>query len=151
MPTLVSSPQVEIEMDKGGRVRIELYVDQAPNTVDNFLRLVDNGFYNGLRFHRVVPNFVVQAGDPKADGTGGPGWTIKFERNNLPHLEGTLAMARKQDLDSAGSQFYICLTPQPHLDGQYCAFGQVVEGMDVVRTIRAGDVIRSIARVPGKK
>lgn len=146
-----SSPQVEIELEKGGRILIELYIDQAPNTVDNFLRLVDNGFYNGLRFHRVAPRFVVQGGDPKADGTGGPGWTIKFERNNLPHLPGTLAMARKQDLDSAGSQFYICLTAQPHLDGQYCVFGQVVEGMDIVQSIRAGDVMRSVTRVGAKR
>jgi len=144
---VTQNPMVEIEMDKSGRITIELFVDQAPNTVENFLKLVDSGFYNGLRFHRVVPGFVVQAGDPKGDGTGGPGWTIKFERNTVPHKEGTLSMARKQDLDSAGSQFFICLAPQPHLDGQYCAFGQVTDGMEFVRKIAAGDTMRTVQRV----
>lgn len=144
MARLTTNPMVLIEIDRGGKIVLELFVDQAPNTVANFLKLVENGFYNGLRFHRVVPGFVVQGGDPKADGTGGPGWTIKFERNNVRHAEGTVGMARKQDLDSAGSQFYICLSPQPHLDGQYCAFGQVVEGMDLVHKLRAGDYMRTL-------
>lgn len=145
-----------------GKVVLDLFPKDAPKTVENFEKLVKEGFYNGIVFHRVVPRFVVQAGDPQAKGTpgkdfvynpdpahptlpiagtGGPGYTIKAEFNSRKHLKGALAMARKADPDSAGSQFYICLEPQPGLDGQYTVFGQVTEGMKVVDTIQQGDSI----------
>ena len=128
-----------------GDIVIDLYEQQAPKTVANFKKLAREGFYNGLSFHRVVPNFVVQGGDPQGNGTGGPGYTLEAEIDtNLKHLTGTVATARKGDRvnpekRSSGSQFYICLAPQPHLDGGYTIFGQVVEGMDAVRKIRKGD------------
>ncbi len=136
-----------IELAKGGRIVIEFYPDDAPNTVDNFIKLAQKGFYNGLKFHRVVPGFVVQGGDPLGDGTGGPGYTIKAEFNSRKHLTGTVAMARAMDPDSAGSQFYICLEPQPGLDGQYTVFGQVIEGMDLVKGIKVGDVMKKVTIV----
>lgn len=145
-----------------GKMVIELYPKDAPKTVENFKKLVGQGFYNGIIFHRVVPGFVIQAGDPHAKGiagkdfvyefdpskpnlpiagTGGPGYNIKAEFNSRKHLKGTVAMARSQQPDSAGSQFYICLAPQPGLDGQYTVFGQVIEGMDVIDKIQQGDKI----------
>ncbi len=127
-----------IETNKG-TIELDLYPDVAPNTVDNFAKLTNKGFYNGLTFHRYEPDFVIQGGDPQGNGTGGPGYNIKAEFNNKHHIEGTLAMARAWDPDSAGSQFYICLAPAPHLDGQYTVFGQVTKGMDVVHKLRAGD------------
>lgn len=127
-----------IETNKG-TIEIELYPDVAPNTVDNFAKLSNKGFYNGLTFHRYEPDFVIQGGDPLGNGTGGPGYTIKAEFNKKHHVEGTVAMARAFDPDSAGSQFYICLAPAPHLDGQYTVFGQVTKGMNVVHKLRAGD------------
>lgn len=137
-----------IEMEKGGQIVIEFYPKDAPNTVANFIKLAKKGFYNGLTFHRVVPRFVVQGGDPKGDGTGGPGYTIKAEFNSRKHITGTVATARRSDTtDSNGSQFYICLEPQPHLDGQYTVFGQVIEGMDVVRNIKVGDVMKKVSIV----
>ncbi len=136
-----------IELAKGGRIVIEFYPNDAPNTVDNFIKLAQKGFYDGLKFHRVVPGFVVQGGDPLGDGTGGPGYTIKAEFNSRKHLTGTVAMARATDPDSAGSQFYICLEPQPGLDGQYTVFGQVIEGMDLVKGIKVGDVMKKITIV----
>lgn len=136
---------VTIEMEKGGEIVIELYPHSAPKTVENFLKLTREGFYNGLTFHRVVPNFVVQGGDPQGDGTGGPGYTIPAEFNDRKHLTGTVAMARGHDPDSAGSQFYICLKPQPHLDGNYTVFGQVVEGMEIVQQIERGDVMKKVS------
>ncbi len=137
-----------IETDKGTIV-IELYSHVAPKTVENFIQLAQKGFYNGLTFHRVVPGFVIQGGDPKGDGTGGPGYTIEAEISTLSHITGTVAMARRPDevnpeRRSSGSQFYICLAPQPHLDGQYTIFGQVVEGMDTVLRITPGDVMRRV-------
>ncbi|MGQ9516849.1 MAG: peptidylprolyl isomerase [Anaerolineae bacterium] len=137
-----------IETDKGNIV-IELYADTAPKTVENFVKLARQGFYDGLTFHRVVPGFVIQGGDPKGDGTGGPGYTIEAEISSLSHITGTVAMARRPDevnpeRRSSGSQFYICLAPQPHLDGQYTIFGQVVEGMDTVLRITPGDVMRRV-------
>lgn len=137
-----------IETDKGSIV-IELYGDIAPKTVENFVKLARQGFYDGLTFHRVVPGFVIQGGDPKGDGTGGPGYTIEAEISSLSHITGTVAMARRPDevnpeRRSSGSQFYICLAPQPHLDGQYTIFGQVVEGMDTVLRITPGDVMRRV-------
>jgi cyclophilin family peptidyl-prolyl cis-trans isomerase len=137
-------PVVEIELEKEGLVALELYPDAAPNHVAGFLDLIGKGFYNGLVFHRVVPNFVVQGGCPDGIGTGGPGYMIGAEFNARPHVTGTLAMARSSNPDSAGSQFYICLEPQPGLDGQYTVFGQVIEGMEHVHKIKKGDGIKEI-------
>ncbi len=141
-----------------GTIKLALYPADAPNTVASFIELADSGFYDGLKFHRVISGFVAQGGDPLTRdltveqiragvggaGTGGPGWTQKAEFNSRKHETGTLAMARAQHPDSAGSQFYICLAPQPSLDGQYTVFGQVTEGMDVVQAIEVGDTIESI-------
>ncbi len=136
---------VTIELEKGGTITADLYSDVAPNTVANFEKLAKQGFYDGLNFHRVVPGFVVQGGDPNGDGTGGPGYKIKAEFSERQHLTGSLAMARSSHHpDSAGSQFYICLEPQPSLDRQYTVFGQVTEGMDLVRGIRKGDKMKSV-------
>jgi cyclophilin family peptidyl-prolyl cis-trans isomerase len=125
-----------------GDMTVELWNDVAPNHVDNFLKLGRTGFYDNLKFHRIVPDFVVQGGCPRGDGTGNPGWSVKAEFNDRPHHPGTLSMARSSDPDSAGSQFFICLTREhcQHLDGQYTAFGQVTEGMDVVEALGATDV-----------
>lgn len=133
-----------IELEKGGTIKIEFYPDSAPNTVANFEKLANTGFYNGLTFHRYEPNFVIQGGDPNGNGTGGPGYKIKAEFNPRKHLAGTVAMARAQDPDSAGSQFYICLAPAPFLDNQYTVFGQVVDGMDLVLQLRRGDRMKSV-------
>ena len=127
-----------IETEKGNIV-FKFFPKEAPNTVANFIKLADKGFYNGLTFHRVEPGFVIQGGDPNGDGTGGPGYTIKAEFNSHPHIKGTVAMARANDPDSAGSQFYICLDTASFLDGKYTVFGQVVEGQGVVDSIRRGD------------
>lgn len=140
------SPKAVIEME-GGKIVIEFYEKDAPGTVANFVKLAKKGFYNGLKFHRVEPGFVVQGGDPKGDGTGGPGYTIKDEFNSRKHLTGTVAMARTPAPNSAGSQFYICLAPQPALDGKYAVFGQVVEGMDVVMKIKRGDIMKKVTIV----
>ncbi len=134
------------ETDRG-KIVIELYPNVAPKTAANFETLIRKGFYNGLTFHRVVAGFVVQGGDPKGDGTGGPGYVLPAEISPVEkHLRGTIAMARTGDevnpqRKSSGSQFYICLEPQPSLDNQYTTFGGVVEGMDVVDKIRKGDHI----------
>jgi cyclophilin family peptidyl-prolyl cis-trans isomerase len=117
---------------------------KAPITVANFVKLADSGFYNGLVFHRVVPKFVVQGGDPAGNGSGGPGWTIKGEFTDLPHLKGAVAMARTNDPDSAGSQYYFCLEATPFLNGKYAVFGYVLEGMDVVSSIQVGDRMRDV-------
>ncbi|MHC4142900.1 MAG: peptidylprolyl isomerase, partial [Planctomycetota bacterium] len=122
-----------------GDMTVELWNDVAPNHVENFLKLGRDGFYDNLKFHRIVPDFVVQGGCPRGDGTGNPGWSVKAEFNDRPHHPGTLSMARSSDPDSAGSQFFICLTREhcQHLDGQYTGFGQVTEGMDVVEALGA--------------
>ncbi len=135
-----------VTMMDGEEFRIKFFPGDAPNTVKNFIMLTRAGFYDSLTFHRVIkdPPFVVQGGDPEGDGTGGPGYTIDAEFNNRPHKEGTVAMARAQDPNSAGSQFYICLASQPYLDGKYTVFGEVIEGMDVVWKIEGGDTIKSI-------
>jgi cyclophilin family peptidyl-prolyl cis-trans isomerase len=142
-----------ITMQKGGEIRIEFFADDAPKTVENFVKLAGQGFYDGQSFHRVEPGFVVQAGDPQSKtlkpgdpklGTGGPGYTIKAEFNKRPHERGVIAMARTQDPDSAGSQFYITLAPANFLDGKYTVFGKVVSGMNVVDSIKVGDRIASI-------
>ncbi len=143
------SPRAVIEMDQG-KIVIEFYPEDAPETVANFIKLAKKGYYDGLKFHRVVPGFVVQAGDPKGDGTGGPGYTIKDEFNSRKHVTGTVAMARTPAPNSAGSQFYICLASQPALDGKYTVFGQVVEGMDVVKKIKRDDVMRKVSIVEAK-
>ncbi len=140
-------PKAEIALQKGGKIVIEFFPQDAPKHVENFLALARKKFYDGLKFHRVEPGFVVQGGCPKGNGTGGPGHTVKAEFNKKPHLDGTVAMARSQDPDSAGSQFYICLGPQRGLDGNYTVFGQVVAGMEHVRKIQRGDVMTSVSVV----
>ena len=133
-----------ITLEKGGEIRLEFFPEDAPKTVENFVTLAKKGFYNGLNFHRVVPDFVVQGGCPKGNGTGGPGYTVKAEFNKQKHVRGTLAMARSQDPDSAGSQFYICYGPTPHLDRSYTVFGKVVSGMELVDRIKQGDKMTSV-------
>ncbi|MCK4404069.1 MAG: peptidylprolyl isomerase [candidate division Zixibacteria bacterium] len=118
-----------------GTIELELFWDKTPKTAENLLRLVISEFYDGLTFHRIIPNFVIQGGCPVGDGTGGPGYSIDFEKADTKHLKGFLAMARSQDPNSAGSQFYICLKALPNLDGNYVVFGKVVKGMDVVDKI----------------
>ena len=134
-----------ITLDNGKQVRIEFFPEEAPKTVENFVTLAKKGFYDGLSFHRVVPDFVVQGGCPKGDGTGGPGYQIKAEFNKHKHLRGTVAMARSQHADSAGSQFYITYGATPHLDNNYTVFGKVVEGMEHVDRIKQGDRMTSVA------
>ncbi len=138
---------IKIETEYGD-ILIELYPDSAPNTVANFKALAGKGFYDGLTFHRVIAGFMAQGGDPDGTGTGGPGYKVKAEFNDRKHVRGTVAMARSASPDSAGSQFYICFAPQPHLDGQYTIFGQVVEGMDVVDQIKQGDVMTQVSVLP---
>jgi peptidyl-prolyl cis-trans isomerase B (cyclophilin B) len=120
-----------------GDITVELWDDVAPGHVENFLKLARDGFYDGLAFHRIIEDFMIQGGCPRGTGTGGPGWTIKAEFNKKEHHPGTLSMARSSDPDSAGSQFFICLTRERcrHLDGQYTGFGQVIEGLDIVEQI----------------
>ena len=131
-----------IETEKGDIV-LELFEEDAPNTVSNFVKLINEGFYNGLTFHRVISDFVIQGGCPKGDGTGGPGYTIKCEINPRKHKTGTLSMAHAGK-DTGGSQFFITHSPQPHLDGVHTVFGQVIEGMDVVNKIKQGDVMKKV-------
>jgi cyclophilin family peptidyl-prolyl cis-trans isomerase len=135
---------VTIETNKG-TIKFEIYEKEAPITSKNFIELTGKGFYDGLTFHRVVPGFVIQGGDPKGDGTGGSGKTIQLEINpKLKHVEGAVAMARTMDPNSATSQFYITLAPQTSLDGQYAVFGKVTEGMAVVKNITKGDIMKKI-------
>ncbi len=132
----MKNPIVTIKMQSGNEIKIELYPEIAPNTVNNFISLVNKGFYDGIIFHRVIPGFMIQGGDPEGQGFGGPGYSIKGEfsyngfENNLKHTRGVISMARSQHPDSAGSQFFIMVDDAPHLDGQYAAFGKVIEGMD---------------------
>ena len=139
----MSNPIVTIEMEDGGVIKAELYPEIAPNTVANFVTLTASGFYDGLIFHRVIPGFMIQGGDPQGTGMGGPGWSIKGEfsqngvTNPLRHTEGVLSMARSMMPNSAGSQFFIMHADAPHLDGDYAAFGRVIEGMEVVDAIAA--------------
>ncbi len=137
------SKEAVIQTEKG-EIVFKFYSEDAPETVANFIKLVKQGFYDGLAFHRVVPGFVIQGGDPKGDGTGGPGYNIKAEFNSRAHLTGTVAMARSMAPDSAGSQFYICLSRQQSLDGKYTVFGQVTKGMDAVQKIQKGDVMNKV-------
>lgn len=132
---------VKIEMENGDVMRGELYPEIAPETVANFVKLVEDGFYDGLIFHRVIPGFMIQGGCPNGTGMGGPGHTIKGEfamngfKNDLKHERGVLSMARAMDPNSAGSQFFIMVEDAPHLDGQYAAFGKITEGMDAADKI----------------
>ncbi len=136
-----------------GVFRFALFEQYAPKTVANFVSLTEKGYYDNLTFHRVVPGVLIQGGDPKGDGTGGPGYTMKAEFNERSHTTGAVAMARAQDPDSAGSQFYICIKPLTQLDGQYTVFGQVYEGMDVASAVQKGDhmIQVNIERVPEKQ
>ena len=137
----MANPIVTFEMENGDIMKAELYPEIAPNTVNNFISLVQNGFYDGLIFHRVIGGFMIQGGCPDGTGMGGPGYTIKGEfsqngfANDLRHTEGVLSMARAMHPDSAGSQFFIMHKNSPHLDGAYAAFGKITEGMDVVNKI----------------
>ncbi|MDQ6974097.1 MAG: peptidylprolyl isomerase [Mariprofundaceae bacterium] len=131
-----------------GDMILELYPDTAPNTVANFKALAGKGFYDGLTFHRVIAGFMAQGGDPDGTGMGGPGYQVKAEFNARHHERGTLAMARSQNPDSAGSQFYICFAPAPHLDGQYTIFGKITEGLDVLDQIKQGDVMEKVSVEP---
>lgn len=134
---------VVITMDTGEVIKLELYPEIAPKTVENFEKLVNSGFYNGLTFHRIIRGFMIQGGCPNGNGMGGPGWQIKGEfaangwKNDLKHTKGVISMARSGHPDSAGSQFFIMHEDAPHLDGQYAAFGKVVEGIEVVDRIAA--------------
>jgi cyclophilin family peptidyl-prolyl cis-trans isomerase len=136
------SPRVFIDTDKG-TVELELAIIDAPLTVANFMSLARKGFFNGIPIHRVVPDFVVQDGDPRGDGEGGPGYTIRDEINQRPYLRGTLGMALDWQ-DTGGSQFFITHSPQPHLDGRYTVFGYVVDGIEVVDRLVPGDAIRRV-------
>ena len=137
----MSNPIVTFEMENGGVIKAELYPEVAPNSVNNFISLVNKGFYDGLIFHRCIPGFMIQGGCPQGTGMGGPGYSIKGEftgngfHNDLAHDRGVLSMARAMNPNSAGSQFFIMVEKAPHLDGQYAAFGKVIEGMEVADAI----------------
>ncbi len=138
----MSNPIVTFEMENGKTFNAELYPEKAPNTVNNFLSLVEKGYYDGLIFHRVIAGFMIQGGDPNGTGTGGPGYHIKgefagngFKQNDISHVRGVLSMARAQHPDSAGSQFFVMHEEAEYLDGQYAAFGRVIEGMETVDEI----------------
>ena len=138
----MKNPIVTFEMENGNSFKVELYPDKAPNTVNNFLSLVQKGFYNGVIFHRVIAGFMIQGGDPDGRGTGGPGYHIRgefssngFKQNDIAHERGVISMARAQHPDSAGSQFFVMHADADYLDGQYAAFGKVIEGMETVDAI----------------
>lgn len=134
-------PVATIIVDGYGTIQVELYPEIAPNTVNNFIYLANKGFYNNLKFHRIIKNFMIQGGDPKGDGTGGPGYAIEGEftsngfANSLKHTKGVISMARSQDPNSAGSQFFIMTKEASHLDGDYAAFGKIISGLDVLENI----------------
>lgn len=141
-----------IETNKGV-FKFQLYEEKAPITTKNFIELAESGFYDGLTFHRYVPGFVIQGGDPKGDGTGGSSKTIPLEVNSaLKHVEGAVGMARSQDPNSASSQFYVTLAETPHLNNNYAVFGIVTEGMDIVKSLRQGDkMIKVRIELPNNK
>lgn len=145
----MANPIVTFEMENGNIMKAELYPEVAPNTVKNFVSLINKGYYNGLTFHRVITGFMLQGGCPDGTGTGGPGYSIKGEfsqngfANDLIHEEGVLSMARSMEPNSAGSQFFIMHKKSPHLDGAYAAFGKITEGMDVVNRIAETDTDHS--------
>ncbi len=126
-----------------GTMKLELFFKEAPNTVANFAHLADSGFYNNLSFHRIIQGFMTQGGDPKGDGTGGPGWTIENESNELKHVAGVLSMANA-GMNTGGSQFFITHMTQPHLDGNHTIFGKIVSGFDVLSRLERGDPILSV-------
>jgi peptidyl-prolyl cis-trans isomerase B (cyclophilin B) len=138
---MAKNPIVTIEMNSGDVMKAELYPDIAPNTVKNFISLINKGYYDGIIFHRVIRGFMIQGGDPEGTGVGGPGYAIAGEfsyngfKNELKHTKGVLSMARTMEPDTAGSQFFIMHETSPHLDGQYAGFGQVIEGLDVIDKI----------------
>ncbi len=142
---MAQNPLVTITMEDGSVMKAELYPEIAPNTVNNFISLIKKGFYDGVIFHRVINGFMLQGGDPKGNGTGGPGYCIKGEfshngfKNDLKHTPGVLSMARTMIPDSAGSQFFVMHKTSPHLDGEYAAFGKVTEGIEVVNAIAEVD------------
>lgn len=127
-----------------GNIVFKFYPEKAPNTVNRIVELIKSGFYDGLTFHRVVPSFVIQGGDPTGTGTGGSGKKLKAEFNDVQHIRGSVAMARASDPDSADSQFYIALTTLPHLDGNYTVFGQVIEGLELLDKFQVGDKMLSV-------
>lgn len=137
----MQNPLVTIKMNSGKVMKAELYPEIAPNTVNNFISLIKKGYYNGVIFHRVIPGFMIQGGDPEGTGTGGPGYSIKGEftsnkfKNDLKHSAGILSMARTSNPNSAGSQFFVMVADAPHLDGQYASFGKLIEGIDVAKEI----------------
>ncbi len=137
----MKNPIVTFTMENGSQMKVELYPEIAPNTVNNFISLIKKDFYNGTIFHRVIPGFMIQGGDPQGTGTGGPGYSIKGEfltngvDNRLKHTKGVLSMARSMHSDSAGSQFFIMVENSPHLDGQYAGFGKIIDGMDEAENI----------------
>lgn len=137
-----------IEMEKGGIIEIELFDNEAPKTVENFVTLIEKGFYNGLTFHRVIPGFVAQGGCPLGNGTGGPGYTIKCETKGNPHKHerGALSMAHAGP-DTGGSQFFICYASFPHLDGVHTVFGKVISGMEEVDKIKQKDIMKKVTVV----
>jgi peptidyl-prolyl cis-trans isomerase B (cyclophilin B) len=134
MKRVANNPEIAIDTDFGV-MKLELFRDVAPGHVDSMLSLIRKGFYNGLTFHRIIDGFMIQGGDPKGNGTGDAGYNLKAEFSDVKHIEGTLSMARSQDVNSASSQFFICLAPTPHLDGKYTVFGQLMEGYDVLHKI----------------
>ncbi|MFW6001567.1 MAG: peptidylprolyl isomerase [Halanaerobium sp.] len=142
---MAENPEVTITLNSGDQIKLELYPEKAENTVNNFIELADNGYYDGLKFHRVIKGFMIQGGCPEGTGMGNPGYAIKGEfssngyQNDLKHKRGVISMARSQSPDSAGSQFFIMHKDAPHLDGQYAAFGKVIEGMDAVDKIAEVD------------
>jgi cyclophilin family peptidyl-prolyl cis-trans isomerase len=142
--TLAGLTRCVMETDRG-TIAIEMYPDAAPNTVANFYVLAEDGYYDGLNFHRVIPDFVVQGGCPEGTGGGGPGWQIACETSGSPHKHetGSLSMAHRGP-DTGGSQFFLVLAPQPHLDGVHTVFGKIVEGIDVMQSIEGGDKIKSV-------
>ena len=142
------STQVYLDTDRG-TIQIEFAVLDAPLTVNNFITLARSGFFNGLTVHRVVPNFVVQSGDPRGDGEGGPNYSIRDELNEVPFLRGTVGMALDWP-DTGGSQFFITHSPQPHLDAKYTVFGRVIDGMEIVDAIQPRDVIKQVRVWDGK-
>lgn len=145
----MKNPIITMTMENGGVIKAELYPEVAPNTVRNFVDLINRGFYDGLIFHRVIPGFMIQGGCPEGSGMGGPGYSIKGEftsngfKNDLKHSRGVLSMARAMHPDSAGSQFFIMVADAPHLDGQYASFGKVIEGMEIADKIVSQKTDRS--------
>jgi len=140
---LTGTERARVQTNKG-EFTFQLYSNDAPRTVKNFIRLAEAGFYDGLIWHRYVGDFVIQGGDPLGDGTGGAGYTIDYEESGRSHVEGAVGMARSANRNSASCQFYICLSPQPQLDGYYCVFGRVTKGMEVVKKLLAQDTILRI-------